>query len=360
MTTHHDLVTFLRHHVPQRITLTNYLGGDGSVCCYYLCPFSTLRKITAEGIKCRHGASPRIDLSSPDVQSRRKAVWLGHAHDHHSFRRKQDVPIHSCVNFFWNPLNGTFTAFQRNALLRAEQTGEDADGFVCVVELDVEKLLNGPTVYWTVTSRNLASGASTSYLIDQLRKFPWDQIYAVGPSTPDYPWQPRAAELIVFIEDPLQPHTRPVPCSSFTRVILPSDRQLSTSQEALLADAKLPYYRAAIFKPVVALLKAEVRFVDNLHSYRKWDPECVERLITALRLLLDFEARGYSPTPERFSSWTLAHGYHGIGHVTRAMFWAAFLATYYFGHQETKGHVAAILAALLHDLGRRAEGTDKG
>src|SRR5262245_5977227 len=121
MTIQGDLLAYLRNNVPERTALSAHLGGDGRVCCYYVCPLSTLRKIVEEGIKCRHSLLKCVDLSSPDVQSRRKTVWLGRSDAADRLHRLRDVPIHSCVNLFWNPLNRTFDAFQRNGLLRAAE-----------------------------------------------------------------------------------------------------------------------------------------------------------------------------------------------------------------------------------------------
>jgi hypothetical protein len=199
MSSHLELLAHLRDCVPEQKELARRLGGDGRVCCYYLCPLSTLRKITKEGIKCRNSVSQSMDLSSPDVQSRRKTVWLGNTDVHGVIQRLRDVPIHSCVNLFWNPLNRTFEAFQRNALLRSRATNDSEDAIVCILELDLEKILNELGVFWTATNRNLASGGFASFDVKQhLFRFPWTKIYAVGPYTQDNPWQARAAEFLVF------------------------------------------------------------------------------------------------------------------------------------------------------------------
>src|SRR5690242_7048785 len=104
MSIQEELLDYLRSQVPQRMELSARLGGDGRVCCYYICPFSTLRKIVEEGIKCRSSLPECVDLSSPDVQSRRKTVQLGHSDTDGRLHKLKDVPIHSCVNLFWNPL----------------------------------------------------------------------------------------------------------------------------------------------------------------------------------------------------------------------------------------------------------------
>src|SRR5436190_703943 len=71
------LVNYLREQVPERRHLTTQMASDGRVSCYYLCAFSTLRRIIVEGIKCRHSTMSALDLSSPDVQYRRGTMSLG-------------------------------------------------------------------------------------------------------------------------------------------------------------------------------------------------------------------------------------------------------------------------------------------
>jgi hypothetical protein len=355
-----ELLEYLHSQVPQRMALSTHLGGDGRICSYYVCPFSTLRKIVDEGIKCRNSLPVCVDLSSPDVQSRRKTVWLGRSDTDGRLERPRDVPIHSCVNLFWNPLNLTFDAFQRNGLLRAEEQNDAEHAILCILELDAERLLSEVAAYWTATKENAASNAFSSFDISYLRRFPWANIFAYGPYTQANRWQPRAAELIVFLGGPGQQHTNPVPRSCFTRVLISSEVQLTEQQRDWLSNTGLPWQRVDAFKPVPQLLKSEEGFIWTLTKYRQTDKDSLSRLVAAFRIVTEFESRFGGPTVDRFVSPSRAHDPHGIGHHTRVMFWSAFLATYPFGQSGTNHHTAAILAALLHDLGRQKEGKDQG
>jgi hypothetical protein len=329
-----ELLKYLRSQVPERLALSTRLGGDGRVCCYYVCPFSTLRQIMEEGIRCRNSLPGGVDLSSPDVQNRRKTVWLGRSVAAGRVHKLRDVPIHSCVNLFWNPLNRTFDAFQRNGLLRAAEKNEAEHGIICLLELDAERLLNEATVYWSATNGNAASNAFASFDMSYLRQFRWANTYALGPYTQQHPWQPRAAELIAFLGGPAQQHTSPISRSCFTRVLLSAELQLSEQQQEWLSKTGLPCQRVDVFKPPSNLLESERLFVVNLINYCRTDKDCASRLSVAFRFATEFESQFAGATADRFESPSIAHSLHGIGHVTRVMFWAAFLATYYLGSKD--------------------------
>jgi len=176
----------------------------------------------------------------------------------------------------------------------------------------------------------------------------------------EYPWQPRAAELIVYLARSGQKHTRPIPRTCFTRVILAPELQLTQQQQEWLSSSGLPCHRADVFKPASSLLESERLFLRNVMEYCQTDKHGVSRLATAFRIVTEFESRFGGPTADRFVSPSMAHGPHGIGHVARVMFWSAFLATYPFGQSGTSHHTAAILTAFLHDLGRQNEWEDQG
>ncbi len=353
-----EFLDHLRDHVPERITLAKHLGGDGRVCCYYICAFSTLRKLLQDGVKCRNGVRPTVDLSSPDVQCHRRDVWLGHSDNDGVLRTKRKVAIHSCVNLFWNPINRTFEAFQRNGLLRAIETGNLEDGIVCLLELDADILLNGHQVYWAATNRNLASAGFSSFKFDHLTAFPWSKIYAYRQDPHDYRCRERAAELVIHIGNQRQSFTDPIPRSCFTRVIYSANAAFSQDQMEWLEGTGLKCHRSNDFKPFPELLKAERRFLSSMAKFRRADPDVITRLMFAFRFIVEFEARFGGPVEDRFHSSLLAHGQHGIGHVVRVMLWTTFLGTYAFGVDDVTLHKAAILAAMLHDLGRVDNWTD--
>lgn len=358
MSIHGELSGYLRSHVPERHELSKRLDADERVYCYYICPLSTLRQILAQGIKCHSSPHDSVDLSSPDVQSHRKAVGLCRSTAAGSVDVLTDVPIHSCVNLYWNPLNLTFEAFQRNALLRAAESDNLEHGIVCLLEIDVERLLDDNAAYWTVTDGNAASPhVVASSDPSRFSQFPWESIYRLDDGQ-ERSRTSRAAELMVFLGRADQPHTDPVPPSSFTRVLLP-DVRLSKEQETWLESTGLPSARVAVHKRPADLLKAESRFLENACHYRLADGEVASRLALAFRLITQFELRFGGPSADLFASSWLAHSEHGVGHTTRVMFWAAFLAAS-SPRQAGDAGVAAVLAARLHDLCRNGQGTDRG
>jgi len=91
--------------------------GD-EVNVYYLVSLSNLKSIIADGgIKCRaRVGEDGFDLSAQYVQEMRdKTLQL--AQKISSDKEIISKNLHECINFFWNPINNTFRAFQRNSLL---------------------------------------------------------------------------------------------------------------------------------------------------------------------------------------------------------------------------------------------------
>src|SRR5574341_10080 len=108
---------------------------EDEINIYYLVSFSNLKSIVTDGgIKCRamtgHSAT---DLSGHGVQTmRNKTVQLAQKVSLH-----EDIiykKIHECINFFWNPLNNTLFAFQRNSLLRELDIQDNTYGVICILE----------------------------------------------------------------------------------------------------------------------------------------------------------------------------------------------------------------------------------
>jgi len=334
MSIHAELLDFLRSHVPAQKTLSARLGGDGRVCCYYICPFSTLRKIVKEGIRCRNSLPGCVDLSSYDVQSRRgNSFRLGRSEAAGKLQTL-NKPIHSCVNLFWNPLNRTFEAFQRNGLLRAAEENNAEHGNLCVLELDAECLLNQSHCYWTATNKNAASKeVRHSYKFEEIQEFPWEKIFS-DPKNPNLTkeWDHRAAELIVFLGECGQEHTDPIPSDYVRRVLLRD--QPSPEQQRWLTEIGLRCQQVDIYKEVPDLLRAEQKFVKYLEEYSKSDVGLLKRLKVAFRCLVHFESQNYSGTKAKV-----------VGTTTLKMFWAAFLATYAFELDESYIRLAILAAS---------------
>jgi hypothetical protein len=126
---------------------------------YYICPLTNLRQIATAGILPNVSAPPgRTDLSGQGVQARRDVMVL--------LTGGTYVNVHQCINLFWNPLNWTMRAFQRNGLLRKASSKNPDDAVVCVLEINLERLILDARCEWTIAPQNLAGTGFTSFSSD--------------------------------------------------------------------------------------------------------------------------------------------------------------------------------------------------
>lgn len=351
-----QVVDYLKH-LPERRQLATRLGADQNrLCCYYICPLSNLESIIRDGIMCHDAAPATVDLSSGEVQYRRHEIWLGRSTAGPRFRR---VGAHSCVNFFWNPLNWTFSAFQRNALLLRHASSEPTDEMVCVLEVGADSLLQDSGNYWGASGKNVARGGRPYFELANLN-FDWQAIFSPKPpaSTDRKAADSQAAELIVF--KGTGSTSEPIPWDNVRRVLIPSRRTIGREAERSLAHPEVTVARSDIFEDERILLKDWREFVSSLDEFRHAvDGAVAEKIEIAFRGLLDFGARVGTPhrQPYAFESDSQAYGLHGIGHTSRVMFWTRFLLCY----EDTPSSSASdlcLVAALVHDLGRHGNNED--
>lgn len=265
------------------------------------------------------------------------------------------VPIHSCINLFWNPLNKTFEAFQRNALLRAAESRNQEDGFLYILEIDAEKLLEESQYYWCATCKNAASAPQTSYdiaLLKDQRIFRWDLIFATGAYSQEAPHQHRAAEFIVFKNSETDGYTSALPPTMIKRVLSDATAPLVPDLAGVLAAADIAHHQVGVFKPVANLLNAECKFVATTGYLKQVNPQAITRLIRAATIVVDVESSYGGPTAALFSSPELAYGQHGVGHAARVMFWSGFLASSIYSDGTSDSVRACVAAALIHDVCR--------
>src|SRR2546426_791147 len=101
---------------------------------YYICPLKNLRGIATGGILPNATApKDRVDLSGQSVQAKRNIPV--------ALPGGKEANVHECINLFWNPLNSTMRAFQRNGLLREATSKNPDDAVVCVLEINLEQVV---------------------------------------------------------------------------------------------------------------------------------------------------------------------------------------------------------------------------
>lgn len=168
-----DSLKQIRYDVYQLLKTTT----DG-VYVYYVTPLSNLNSILSDGgIKCREIIeNTTTDLSSHNVQEKRN-ISLRLARKTSSKVEAIERRLHECVNFFWNPLNDTFRAFQRNALVINPDETDDVYGIVCIIEMKLCSFFQSDKIYWCTSRKNLAADNFCTYAYKFYKDFNWDKIF---------------------------------------------------------------------------------------------------------------------------------------------------------------------------------------
>lgn len=323
-----DFVRFLlsqRH----RCDLAESLGADPDhVYAYYLCAATLLPRIISEGIRCRNDPArrTRADLSAPSVQQRRHTVWVSRPPD-----RLRDKPVHDCVNLFWNPLNNTFKAFQRNALLSACESARFIGPGVCLLEVDAQRILEDNKHYWCATNKNIAKDAFNSSNLAQLTSeqyFPWENIFDPTRSDKDS-IDRRAAELVLFSPQENKPFSVALPPEFIRRIIVHAMPQASGEVAACIGAFQSVSCIPEIFESVDDLLKYEAGCLKSLveirHKFSRGQSEVAEGFCLALQWIVEFDERMPVCLASELKTDKQRYGWHGIEYITRVTFWAAFL-----------------------------------
>src|SRR6266545_1998132 len=247
---------------------------------YYICPLTNLRGIAAVGI-LPNAAAPqgRADLSGQSVQAKRKIPVV--------LPGGKEVNVHECINLFWNPLNLTMRAFQRNGLLREASSKILDDAVVCVLEINLERLVLDARCRWTIAPQNFAGTGFATFSREQFTgaatwddgtpRCDWRSILSV-PSHADRALDrkkqvqlnsKRSAELIVHLGgNPAGTSSVALPFDMVDRIIVPADeiRLLTQEQNAFLNSTGKTITRLSsvngipVYFPKDELLKAERGF----------------------------------------------------------------------------------------------------
>jgi hypothetical protein len=349
---------------------------------YYICPLTNLRRIAVVGI-LPYATAPgsRTDLSGQSVQARRNvevplAGW-------------KQANIHQCINLFWNPLNLTMRAFQRNGLLREASSKNSDDAVVCVLEINLERLVLDARCKWTIAPQNFARNQFTTFASGQFTgeaiwedgtpRCDWKSIFSI-PSNADSAlnWQKqaqlnskRSAELIVHLGDNAEgTGSVALPFELVDRVIVPADtiRALTQEQNTFLTSTGKTIARLSsvngipVYFSKTELLKAERGFSKSLSNRKKSDPNVLAKVNASLRAVEQFEIANpdLSPSRERYLHTELADDHHGSMHAARVMFWSAFLAQHLDEPIKQVILPVVLVAASMHDTHRESDDETHG
>lgn len=324
-------------------------ANDDQVCVYYLVPLSNLVNIIVDGgIKCRSTVNSTIeDLSGYDVQAKRNKI-LKLARKTPSYSTI-DKSIHECVNFFWNPINDTFRAFQRHSLLQEAEENDNTYGVVCILEMKLYDLLQSNKICWTTSQRNLAFTDFSTFSSRFYQDFDWQNIFSV--ENDKYSNQFRSAEFIVFIDNPELSVADLVPVQFTRRILVAAQHETKTAEMLpLFRDQIYSLQDVNVFYDKADLLNAEVNLINTIHDLESLVLSA-EEFGELIDLYSNFgEQLGCKVTAEIFANDDIAYSVHGIGHVTRVIFWVNILC--YLTGMNPHITRTALYAAFIHDSGR--------
>ncbi len=346
--------------------MAGVLGADlKDVFVYYLCPFKNLRSISAGGILPQVSApAARMDVSGQSIQALRERDV--------TFPGGFVVPLHACVNLFWNPLNGTFWQFQRNARLRMDRHDPQDTGTICILELSLASLVLDGSCKWTIAPKNFAASGFANYTEDYflgnakwdngVPRVDWQNILNTAPFTSSE-YKKQSAEIIVFKEGNDNPRiSLPISFDRVNRIIIPPETILTLTKENtdFLGSLHVPVTRLEnpphykVFYSERDLYRYEEKFGFSTQQREKTDARVWENINAASEAIIAFEKDfpHLSPKVNNYSDARDAAGYHGVLHSIRVMFWAAFLAQNLPPDERAKIIFPLMAAASLHDVKR--------
>ena len=340
-----------------RHELYNLLGvRDDEINVYYFTPLSNLKHIVADGgIKCRAMMGSDVtDLSGHEVQKRRdKSLRLARKV---STFEIGDKKIHECVNFFWNPVNDTSRAFQRNSLLLAADNGEDTIGIVCILEMRLSAFFECDKVYWSTSKQNLASNDFSTFLRGSYTQFDWETIFSTRDDVNTN--QFRSAEFIAFYSNPTLTISDLIPAQFIKRILVPTQYEPMIKEILPSVQNRIyPLETPNVFYQKSKLLHAEKELIKTIGYLQKWIS--VEKFCELVNTFSNFkEQLGCNLTDKYFISKNVAHSYHGISHITRVMFWVHLLC--FLNDTRWQKEKVILYAAFIHDLCRKDNRMEEG
>lgn len=359
-----ELVGFLTSPELRAVRAPRVAALDGNpheVCVYYIAHLHNLSKIAISGgiLPKNSIETAEADLAGQQVQRLRENVELTLGPAIPRGRSPLRRHLHSCINFFWNPDNLTKWAFQVRALHQAAEREDPAFGCLCIIEIPLSTFINGEDYYWCASDVNLASRSPRhTHHLDQL----------IGPDT-EWPWRlifanrdrlHNAAECVVFRADNREEQvSASVPVTAIRRVLVPQEHLAAAKRRLTGTPAERLLYglhNSSIFPAAATCLRQETLFSSELAALSRFGlaPSWLRDTLAVFRKCEAIVGRLLDTA--YFTDVDLAYSQHGIGHVTRVMFWTVFLARWC--GLDGNALRNSVLAAFLHDLSRENQRAD--
>ncbi len=339
---------------------------ENEVNVYYLVPILNLKSIIHnEGIKCREEVGKGIeDLSGEEVQAKRDILLEFPHRVLYGDVKPKKKKIHECIGFFWNPLNDTFRAFQRNTLLTAAEKDDDNYGNICILEMKLSEFFETDKMYWTTSKKNLASYPFSSFSKKIYREFKWDEIFSVPNDKENNHEEKnkfRSAEFNVFYGTNNK-NSSPISPAFIKRILFPEQYEkrikklLSSIQDSIQKyQIKICSLKnLKIFLPKEELLNAEKLLINDMDELQRLQLPLlsIKGICKAINSFSEFKEKlRCSLTDKDFIyNKNMAYSQHGIRHITSVMFWVHILC--YLTDTSWETEKSTQYAAFIHDLCR--------
>jgi len=199
----------------------------------------------------------------------------------------------------------------------------------------------------TILALSIVSGFSK----EDYKKFNWNDIFSLQGDKSSNKF--RSAEFIAFYSNPMLPNSDLIPIQFIRRILVPP--QYETMIKEILPSVQTKIYSAAdknIFHSKEKLLNAEKQMIITLYNLHRLNLLHVDDFCELINTFSKLgEQLDCSLTEDFFECKDMAHSKHGIGHVTRVMFWVHTLC--FLSHTNQKIEEAILYAAFIHDLCRK-------
>ncbi len=324
---------------------------------YYIMPLNNLKSVIIDGgIKCRNSLGETFtDLSGQNVQSKREGLTFGNKKLKlaNASKCSIDLELHDCINFFLNPLNLTFVAFQHKTLVNKVINQNHFSAIPCLLEISLKDLLNDSSIYWGISERNLASRLFTSFSKSIFSSYKWSEIFSLNrdKSTNSY----RSAEFVVFRQtNGTSAHSDIISKNYINRIIVKSSNETLVKSEIKEFSQKVIAIDN-LFEDVDYLLFPEKKFVHFIV-----DNKSTQSLDDLADFINKFENLSknklFIPQLNNFFSTFMAYSYHGLGHTTRVLFWSFFISQ--LNKLDKEKEKVLLISAVYHDYQREKNDED--
>ncbi len=331
-------------HKEYRKKLYSKLNADiNEIFVYYLVPLSNLIQIVNDGgIECRNNSGGNFeDLSGQNVQSIRSKIDI-------NFNGYIKKNIHQCINFFLNPTNYTFIAFQRKALFNSFKQNTPLDKPVCILEISLGKILNDSNIKWSVSKKNLASDSFASFVLEGYKKYEWEKIFSNVSSNKEYN-KFQSAEFIVFKGN--NSNSEKISDSFINRIII-HENDKNDFENNLPQHKEKIHTNSILFLNYGYLLFPGKKLLEQIINIDKNEIIPIKKLINILSEFKNIcNHLDFFLTSDKFSSESMVYSQHGISHITRVLFWVNIL-NYLNNNLNNEISNITNYAALIHDLGK--------